>query len=76
MRAGVKSIDNALRDIRGRQKDTSFADTLTSVRQKLEKLPISAFRDTDSEAIAIMSLKRLIEKKFVPLAQRRLGLDK
>lgn len=76
VRAGVKSIDNALRDIRGRQKDTSFADTLTSVRQKLEKLPISAFRDTDSEAIAIMSLKRLIEKKFVPLAQRRLGIDK
>jgi len=75
IRLGAKRIDNVIRDINDRKKDSSFADTLKNVRDTLEKLPVSAFRDTDREAMAVMSLKRLIDKKFVPIAQQQLGLD-
>lgn len=75
IRSGVKEVDHVLSDIRGRAKDNSFEDTLKGVREKLEKLPVSAFRGSDSEALAVMSLKRLIDKKYLPMAQQQLGLD-
>ena len=71
----IRHVDHVISDIKGRQKDSSFSDTLGSVRETLEKLPVSAFRDTDSEALAVMALKRLIDKKFLPIAQQQLGLD-
>lgn len=75
IRSGIKLVDHTLNDIRGREKDSSFEDTLKIVRERLEKLPISAFRDSDSEAMSIMALKRLIDRKFLPIAQNQLGLE-
>jgi hypothetical protein len=75
IRSGIRNVDNIIRDIKGRAKDSSFADALKGVKDTLENLPISAFRDTDSEALAVMSLKRLIDQKFLPIAHRHLGID-
>lgn len=74
IRAGVRDVDNVIRDIKGREKDSIFANTVKGVKEKLEKLPVSAFRGSDSETLAVMSLKRLIDKKFLPIAQQQLGL--
>lgn len=75
IRSGDRSVDNVIRDIKDRAKHSNFLDTLRGVRDTLERLPISSFRDTDSEALAVMSLQRLIDKKFVPIALQHLGID-
>ena len=75
VRVGVREMDDILADIKGRERETTFLNTLASVRQKLERLPLSSFRETDREAVAIMSLKRLVDKRFVPIAEQHLGID-
>ena len=75
VRSKIRDIDAVIGDIRGRARDSEFADTLQSVKKRLENLPISAFRGSDSEAVAVMALKRLIDTKFLPLARRQLGVD-
>ena len=75
VRAGIRDMEDVLADIKGRERESTFWDTLTSVRQKLERLPLSTFRETDREAVAIMSLKRLVDNRFVPIAEQHLGID-
>ncbi len=74
VRVGIRELDDVLSDIRAREKDSNFLDTLIKVRKNLDRLPVSAFRETDGEAVAIMALKRLVDGKFVPIAQQHLGI--
>ena len=75
IRSGARTIENVLSDMAGRAKDSSFIDTINAVREKLEKLSVSSFRDSDADALAVMALKRLIDKKLLPLAASRLELE-
>ena len=75
IRSEIRNIDAVISDLKGKAKDSQFADTLLSAKIQLENLPISAFKRSDGEAVAIMALKRLIDTKFLPLAQRQLGID-
>lgn len=75
VRSKIKDVDSVIGDIRGKVKDSEFSDTLLSAKKHLESLPIRAFKGSDNEAVAIMALKRLIDTKFLPLAQRHLGVD-
>ena len=75
IRDRVFSVERVLERHRNLAKDTRFQSGIDEVREKLGEIPLVSFKETDAEAVAIMALKGLIDKKFLPLAKRQLGLD-
>jgi hypothetical protein len=75
IRDRVLTLDQVLARHKDSKRDTQFKTTLESIREQLSSLPVSSFHATDSEALAIVSVKRLIDKTFWPLAQEQLGLN-
>jgi hypothetical protein len=75
IRDGILNADQIVARQSDTARHTRFKHTLDDARELLSSLSVSTFRGTDAEAVAIMSLKRLIDDKFVPLAQQQLGLD-
>ena len=75
VRDRVFDLEQVLDRLKHSVQDARFKTALDDVRDKLNALSIGSFNNTDAEVLAIMSLKRLIDKKFLPLAQHQLGLD-
>lgn len=75
IRDRIFSVDRILENQRNAVRDTRFQNAIDEVREKLGDISLMSFKATDAEAVSIMSLKSLIDKKFLPLAKRQLGLE-
>ena len=72
---GARSIDAVISDIKDRKKDKIFLDKTESILQSLQKLNVSAFKESDREAEVIFKMKALIDRRLWPLAAKVLGIE-